>query len=422
MGQLKKYVYVALSAVVAAPAFLDSYLRSEGNLVLWYLLGIALILVWTSYPRYNSRWLTWPAYGLTALVVGNAVLSAGWGLAYGEPSPTLQPNLNERLRFTPQALPPGVVGDQIVTTDGHGYRTNVPIDYHHKESGTLRVVAIGASTTEEAKLDDHKTWTYLMGQELAKATGKRIEVINTALSGVRAEQNYHALIETESLEPDVITFILGINDWNHAILIEDWSPAYRFAFGLKAMGFGNSLLFRGLKALKTEAMAWLHPVGPSTEHLYVNDGSFTAGETDSLDRPKKRDFRPATVDPDYAKWVDRIMDECRDKKLPCVFADQPTAYSPAMAPDLRPLLWMTPPFADYTLRLDDLVRLAGLYNGWLAKEATSHDEPFCPLANSMPPTTEVFVDDCHFNDEGARRIARMMTACALARIEKSGAK
>src|SRR5262249_25628963 len=153
------------------------------------------------------------------------------------------------LHFVKAGVQSGVDNDQTVTTNARGHRSNGPIDYEHKPTGALRIVTIGASTTEEAKLDDHKTWTYLVGQTLEKATGRKVEVINTALSGVRAEQNYEALLESEQYAPDVVTFLLGINDWDHAIAKAQWSSAHRLLFRLRAFSYGNSLLYREARDL-----------------------------------------------------------------------------------------------------------------------------------------------------------------------------
>lgn len=420
---MRVLLYVAMSVVVALPFLLDAYLRSSGNPVLWFLLACALLSVWMSLPDYRSRWLSWSTRGLTALVVLNAIVSAGWGLANGEPSPTLEPNRHVRIRYTPEARPPGVSAEQIITTDHRGYRTNVPIDYRHKPAGTLRIVAIGASTTEQATLDDQRIWTYLLGEAIARATGRRVEVINTALSGVRAEQNYFALVETAALAPDLVTILVGINDWNFAVRSSKWPAFQRFAFRIRAMGAGNSLLFRALKAAKTDLLTWLQPIDGKIEPgLFVDDGSYLARSSNSLERPAKSEFHPSQVDSTYADWIERMIQECKRRNLNCLFADQPTAYSLSISPNLRPRLWMTPPFDDYTLQLDDLIHLAGLYNGWLADVTKRDGVAFCELAKYIPPTTEFLTDDCHFTEEGSRRIAQLMTACALKIIGQSTAQ
>lgn len=356
-------LYVVLSLAVSLPAFLESFLRTSGNATLWIAWLGTLALLWSSWPRYGSPWLRAATYGLSALVVANLVASAAVILLHDESSPTLAPNLNIRVHFVGRGIDPGIALDQTVTTNAWGHRTHGPIDYRHKPADALRVVAISASTTEERKLGDHKTWTSLMSQALASATGRKVELINTATSGVRAEHNYWALREAEAYAPDIVTFLMGINDWNHVVDEQQWSPRHRFLSGYMSMSFGNSPLYRGLKQAAGAIRLLLSRAGLVDGSVVLeDDGAYNASSIDSLERPKTLAFRPTTVDADYARWIGRIFDECKKRHIFCLFLDQPNAYSTEISADLRKLLWMTPPFADYTLGMDDMIHLSRLYN------------------------------------------------------------
>jgi lysophospholipase L1-like esterase len=418
---LRTVLYVVLSVAVSAPAFLEVYLRGAGSLTLGIFWMGVLALLWISWPRYRSRWMRASTGALSAIAVGNLVAGAAVVSVFGEPSPTLAPNLHMHVHASGRGIAPGVAPDQTITTNAHGHRTNGPIDYRHKPAGTLRLVAIGASTTEEAKLDDRKTWTYQVAQALESATGRKVEVINTALSGVRALSNHQALLEAEAYAPDIVTFLMGINDWNKVIAMQGWSPLHRFLAHFSTITYGNSPLYHALKEASGAVRLWLHPAdGAEAE----DDGSYSGDWMNSLERPRLFAFRPAAVDEDYARWVHRIVEECRRSRIFCLFMDQPTAYSETTPPDLRRRLWMTPPFADYTLSMDGMIHLSRLYNDWMAKEVTDNGLAFCPLADKIPATTEYLVDDCHFNENGARRVAEVVTACLLdhrAAFDKSAA-
>lgn len=405
--------YVVLSIAVSLPAFLESYLRSSGNATLWVAWVGTLVLLWSSWPRYHSRLARITTNGLSAFVVMNLVVSTAVALLVGETPPTLEPNLNLRVHFVGAGVEPGIGLDQTITTNAYGHRTNGPVDYDKKPPGTLRIVAIGASTTEERKLDDRKTWTYLMSQSLAQATGRKVEVINTALSGVRAEHNYWTLLKAEAYSPDIVTFLMGINDWDHMVAKQRWSPIRRILSNFTSLTFGNSLLFKALKEVHEDVMLRLHPPGAGEAPILEDDGAYTASSINSLKRPNKVSFHPETVDADYAKWVGRIFDECKRQKIFCLFMDQPSGYAEATPADLRKRLWMTPPFADYTLPMDDMIHLSGLYNDWMAKAVKSRGLAFCPLASNIPATTDYLTDDCHFNENGARRVAEIVTGCLL---------
>ena len=416
MISARTILYVVLSIAVSLPAFLESFLRSSGNATLWVAWAATLLLLWSSWPRYESRWLRAATYGLSVLVVLNLVGSAAIAILHGEPSPTLPPNRKIELHFVGRNIEPGIASEQTITTNAYGHRTNGPVDYRHKPPGVLRLVAIGASTTEDRKLDDRKTWTNLTAEALASATGRKVEVINLALSGVRAKHNYLSLLEAEAYAPDIVTFLIGINDWNHVVAREHWSPLRRFLVELSPMTFGNSPLYRGLKQANESIRLALQRTGGLDDKVVLEeDNTYRESSLDSLARPKTVAFHPTAVDSDYARWVGRIFDECRRKHLFCLFMDQPTAYSAATPPNLRKRLWMTPPFADYTLGMDDMIHLSRLYNGWMVDAVKKAGLAFCPLADKIPATTEYLTDDCHFNENGARRVAEIVSTCLIDR-------
>lgn len=101
-------------------------------------------------------------------------------------------------------------------------------------------------------------------------------------------------------------------------------------------------------------------------------------------------------------------------KLVCLLIDQATAYDPAIEPELRKRLWMTPPNESYTLTLENMAYISGAYNSWLRQTAASVGLPFCGISQRVAPTTSSFSDDCHFNEPGARTVAKLIADCILA--------
>lgn len=411
---LKTKIYATLSLLISLPVFIEGYLRSSGNATLWICWIIVLLMLWSSWPAWRSLRLRQATVVLTGLVILNLFVSPIMAVVNGPPSPTLEPNLRQEIHFIGDAAP-GIEGPQRITTNERGHRTNGPIDYEHKPAGVLRIAAIGASTTEESKLDDRKTWTFRLAERLAKRTGRKVEIVNSALSGVRAEQNYYALRESEAYAADIALFILGGNDWDYAISLATASPFYRFMLKFKPFGFGDSVLFKAAKTAERtirEILRRRH--GPPAYQVIEDDGSFYLPSKDSLSRPRIKRFHPEAVDPQYAYWVQRIFAECHRRGMVCVFGDQPSAYVASVEPELKKRFWMTPPFADYTIPLEDMVRLAGLYNTWLAKAAHDSGLAFCALAANIPPTTEFLVDDVHLTEKGSNRIADLMEDCLSA--------
>jgi len=56
-----------------------------------------------------------------------------------------------------------------------------------KPQGTLRVLAVGASTTYGVNNQDHETWPAVLEAELRQRTGRPIEVLNGGVPEIRLE-------------------------------------------------------------------------------------------------------------------------------------------------------------------------------------------------------------------------------------------
>ena len=66
--------------------------------------------------------------------------------------------------------------------------------------------------------DNNKMWANLLGKNLANLTNKKVEVINTGLPGLRAVHHYVLLKIIKTYNPDLVVFLVGINDWNNHIV------------------------------------------------------------------------------------------------------------------------------------------------------------------------------------------------------------
>jgi hypothetical protein len=131
----------------------------------------------------------------------------------------LPKNLSQKVQVK-GALLTGFSGISTITTDSHGFRTVDRINYE-KKSGKFRIFTIGGSTTEQILLDDYKTWTHLLYRKLNNQTNNQVEVINAGFSGPRAENHYYTLKAIERYQPDLVIFLMGINDWNNDIRMQE---------------------------------------------------------------------------------------------------------------------------------------------------------------------------------------------------------
>jgi lysophospholipase L1-like esterase len=287
---------------------------------------------------------------------------------------------------------------------------NPRIDYGAKHG--LRICAIGGSTTEDILLDDESTWTHRVQEGIAKR-GKSAEIVNTGVSGLRAANHLATLKVVAQLDPDLVIFLIGANDW--AKHIKDrferhfWKPV-----SLRDSALGMVLDGAVLSPMRRRitGRTW-------SDQARVIDGleALTRSGQLSLDRPVTHAFRPTEVAADYAATLRDISSLCKEKRLTCLFMTQPHAYGETTPADLRSRFWMTPPWATYTLDFESMIHIASLYNEFLKSFAAQEGQPLCDLAPGMQPSPEFFYDDLHFTDEGARRVADLVLPCALKALE-----
>ena len=325
---------------------------------------------------------------------------------------TLPPNITQQIDVRGDALP-GISGLQAISTDEQGFRSTKDINYDAKPEGTFRIFAVGGSTTEQILLDDQSTWTHLLQERLgADADIGNVEVINTGVSGTRASQHLATLNKISAFDPDMVVFLVGINDWNRAIWDELGEPQ-RDNPGVSdnPIQFSESLMGLSLGLVNALLQA---PPAPSVKPEY---GEYYSSQNDSLSRPVKKTFRPDTVSSNYREVLDAIADRCSNSPFSCMFVSQPNAYSPATGEDIKRFLWMTPPNTEYTLDLPSLTHIADTYNRHLLSVAEQSGLDGCDLASAIEPTLSMFYDDCHFNVNGARQVATVLSQCVTEAVK-----
>lgn len=368
----------------------------------------SLVLFAVALALQRTRWVLVRTYALwfAAFLVLQALLTPWLRGDFITLPPLMNTTIDVRATDLP-GMPPGL---RHITTDEKGFRVNPRVDYRAKRG--LRIYAIGGSTTEDIVLDDESTWTHLLQEGIAKR-GRSVEIVNTGVSGLRAANHLATLKVVAQLEPDLIIFLVGANDW--AKQIKDrfehnfWKPVSLrdSALGMIVDGTVISPLRR-----RITGRTW-------SDQTHVIDGleGLTRSGQLSLHRTVTREFRPTQVATEYAATLREISSLCKENRLTCLFMTQPHAYSEATPADLRSRFWMTPPWATYTLEFESMADIASLYNEFLKSFAAREGHPLCDLAPGMEPSPKFFYDDLHFTDEGARRVADLVLPCALKALE-----
>lgn len=354
----------------------------------------------------SSRRATWRMNGLWfgLFVVAQALLTP---MVKGD-YVTLPPNMKSTVDVVTDGIPGYPRGLRRIGTDERGWRVQPPVDYRHKTG--LRILAIGGSTTEDIMLDDRATWTHLLQLRVAEWAPDGAHVINTGVSGLRALNHVATLEKVAALKPDLVLVLLGGNDWNREIKNRFEPDRGRWV----PLPFRQTALPQALDATvitplrrKLGGQAWADASSrvAGVRDMVNNRRSYTER------RPLYR-FTPKQPAEDYRRDLDRLADLCDRHQMACMLMTQPHAYRPGSLPaELEATLWMTPPFADYGLELASMAHVAQLYNGYLLGFAARRNLASCDLAADMPPDPQLFYDDMHYTDEGARRVAGIVSRC-----------
>lgn len=348
---------------------------------------------------------------LLALALTNAALA----LTVPSGSTLIQrPNLSLTFNPLPQYFP-GVAGDSRYTTDARGIRTLTP--YDSLAPDTARILAIGGSTTQTLYLDDSETWTALLQDQLPNTW-----VGNVGVAGHKSIEHYFALRDFASqLDLDMVLMLVGFNDMGTIMQIPDELNVLSVAYALAHRDAQNATYRRFYQspyldewALQTFYRRYVKP-RKSIEAEDRTGWHYQQRREKWLTLPVEANALPATFEEAleiYADNLQRIAEEARRQAVELVLITQPSAWSVDMG-DFERYLWLIQlgrvkeaGGVRYEPRL--VVEAMDDYNAVLLDVCASEGLTCVDLATAMNGRLEYFYDDCHFNEAGAREVARVI--------------
>lgn len=330
-----------------------------------------------------------------------------WTSPIGDPFVTHTPHLRMVLQPNP-AWMPHTISPARFTTDEQGFRVTRAVRYDVKPPGTFRVFLIGGSTTENLYIDDTRTFGAILERRLNEVLaprGRQAEVINAARSGTGSADHFYLAWRVVSYEPDVIVYLMGINEMGPYIR-NRFSPE---ATELKARA--RTWLFRSQLARRAY-MAFRVTVASGRE-MRDSTGATLVAERAERQRapPQRMPEALKQVAPSYRANVRRVLALHRRERVPAVFMTQPVLWQASLPAELDARL--VGPLGDGTVRYanEELEQLMDTYNDVLREEAAT--EPVAhlvDLARLLPRDGETFVDEVHFTDPAQQKIADILFA------------
>jgi lysophospholipase L1-like esterase len=405
----------ALAALLAGPAFL--------------LLDTAVALARGWEPRTGShRILTIACLGALAVGAATAALPAGrrllerrWaalvtlavasavGLLAAEAAARLLPRwlggplahsrgpgVHRVFRPDPR-LVRGIRGESHYTTSSLGVRGGeIP-----SSPGVLRLLCVGGSTTECTYLDHAETWSHLVGERLA-AAGRPAWVGNLGIAGYTTIEHLDFLDGAPALPIDGAVFLVGINDLvrylNGSIELGP-RPLWR-----RSTLAGAALSFHRRAFLRRLLFEVEDPTGANlAERRRIRREAPDAGPLPPLDGALR----------EYGARLAGLGRECRRRRLPCLFLTQPVLWRSDLDAASRATLWMGEDTQGRFYSPGELRRGMDLYNAALLATCARHRLD-CLDLGALHGREELFYDDCHFTEAGAREMARIVAGHLLA--------
>jgi lysophospholipase L1-like esterase len=305
------------------------------------------------------------------------------------------------------------------------------------DGSEYRVLAIGASTTECAVLDDSEMWTTLVQRSLPRTTdGRSTWVGNAGRSGLTSRDH---VVEMKYLVPelpriDLIVVLVGINDLTSALKqgftykapepLTD-SVAERRQVSRTFAVTPGPFHRPGTEFLLAENAPWYKATAlwqlAKRARLRFSSNSLVQdpeGRNYEVWRSHRRNARILDSVPnldsalvEYTRNLQGIADQADQRHIRLVFITQPMLWSPGISDSAKALLWMggtgefqAEPGHDY-FAVPALHAALARYNAALLDVCAERHLSCFDLAARIPSDTRWFYDDVHFTEAGARLVA-----------------
>lgn len=300
--------------------------------------------------------------------------------------------------------------------NAHGFRGGALAEVRRPDS--LRVFALGGSTTWSASLPFDDTWPAQLEQRLReRLPGRVVEVQNAACDWYSSEHSLiRYLFEVRRFRPDVVLVFHAVND-----LYRGFAPEW-FSVGPFDAGYAH-YLGPLIRAERTRELATWFPFQESLVWRWMSaggDGRGSSFEPHRFDpfqpgalRVLRTSLRPAPVEafpslPVFRENLRLLARQLESDGVRLFLGTQPSLYRGELGEAERRRLVFAPLFAAQDGRYPDpesMRRGMAAYNAATAEVAREASVPLVDLAARIPSTLENFSDDVHMTPQALARVA-----------------
>lgn len=315
----------------------------------------------------------------------------------------------------------GISGKKEFTINKQGARGSLFTD------STYNIICIGGSTTECLYLDDSESWPAILESRLRDGWKKNVNVASIGKSGCTSGINFLHLKYSVPFIKNTNAAILmcGLNDcmqWlsypNDSLLefVDEQKKVSQVFFADKIVGYSirKSAIYKLLKnACKGCDATVKWKIQDSKAASYSDWRQNRHNATILIDTIPHLEMALTA----YANNLEKMYIEAQKQKIRMIVCNQAFLYDSLLNPQLDSLLWMggvgdyqKPGKHAYYSRKALQVCL-GQFNKATHIFCSRHSDVVeVQLEGKLPKDTTVFYDDCHFNQNGAKRVAELIAA------------
>ena len=332
---------------------------------------------------------------------------------------TRGPNLHNIFYPDPAYLP-GIAGESHFTTGPDGVRAaEVP-----SGSQTLRILAIGGSSTECVYLDDAETWPVRLADRLARP--ETLWIGNVGISGFDTKDHLQFAEASPLLEGAAALVVqAGINDcWRFLAKEVDAMDYGRFkepapAPSAKAVPEAQSRRPLWTRSRAIQLYHTARQEAPPPEQQEGVGGREYQIRRDRRSAAEKTGALPPLAEglALYRARIQQITGVCRQRKAPVLFTTQPVVWRADLSPEASARCWFGwLPDGRY-LTLASLREAIDQYNATLQQTCAELGVP-CVDLSPLNGSEAYFYDDCHFTEAGAEAVATLVAPALEALLER----
>jgi lysophospholipase L1-like esterase len=329
-----------------------------------------------------------------------------------------KPGLSVTFHASPELMP-GVSPIAHVQINSQGI---IGEEWSSNRKTEYRIISVGGSTTACIYLDRTKSWSSLLQAGLGQTVdGRKVWVGNAGKAGFET-RDHLAFMERVigQYDVDAIVMLVGANDVMHRLgQNEAYDPHFvdkksryekwlRTRFAVVPTDFNPNRLFFKRTAL------W--QFGSELKRLYVAEKSGTiqdySGDWLIKDRRTRREAVLTDILPpldsgldEYERNLTKIIQVARRRSIRIVLATQPTIWKADMPEQEKNMLWMGKKSENLFYTPGSLAQAMDAYNRRLIETCTKLNVDYIDIANLLPRSLDIFYDDMHFTEEGAKRVA-----------------